>query len=203
MSANKTNATATANNSASSTTARTDSATRLMEDAVRGWGEAMNTWLDAQHRLMGSAMASMPAMPAAEACVPVGGEARRVGEQVSGQVRNSDNRVFHGSVDLAMTNMNDMTAMFNDQSRFMGRLAERAADCMLGEHAARTPEAFTATVRTMMADCVENSAVASEQIVRVGARSMDTVRTMVEGEVAAHAPTAAATAAGATATATR
>jgi len=202
MSATKTTA-STATHTAGSTTtaARTDSATRLMEDAVRGWGEAMNTWLDAQHRLLGTAMASMPAMPTPEACVPVGGEARRVVEQMSNQMRGSANRVFHGSVDLAMANMNDMTAMFNEQSRFMGRLAERAADCMLGEHAARTPEAFTATVRTMMADCVENSTVASEQMVRVGARSMDTVRTMVEGEVAAHAP--AGTGTGTTTAATR
>ncbi len=165
-------------------------ATRMMEDAVRGWGDAMNTWFDAQHRMMTAAMASMPKMPAVESCMPTG-EMRRTAEEMGSKMRGSANRVFHGTMEIATTNMNEMATMLNEQSRFVGRLAERAADCTFGDHAACTPEAFSATVRAMMTDCVENTTASSEQMVRSGARTMDAVRTMAEGEVAANAPTTA------------
>lgn len=117
---------------------------------VNAFTAALETWMSA-HRRMTESMVNDTAFD----------HARRQGAAT-----------LNGSVSAFTGTATEMAEIMSEQARFMGRLMERGYDCVVGMHAARSPEAVAATSRDMMTDCVENAVAVSERVVKLGARNL-------------------------------
>lgn len=164
---------------ATKTTRPTEAVNAAFEGVVKGYTESLNACLNAQRKMMDEALSVTE-------------------KTFSGRVpmaedfRSTTNRCMNGSIELGTRTLAEMASVASEQAKFMGGMAERAADAMLGTHAARTPESMMATVRSFTTDCMERGTSMSEQLVRMGARNLESVQSLMNGFVAGTARTVAA-----------
>lgn len=101
--------------------------------------------------------------------------------------RTTASSFFHKSVEAGTQSMGDFGTIVNDQIKFAGRVAERSIDTLCGVNGAKSPEAFAATSRSIMTDCVENMGVVAQEMIKLSARNAETMQKLMSGATSSFA----------------
>ncbi len=159
--ANATNST----NPGKSTQNAVDSMSNMMFNT---YGEMVNSFFAAQKKMM-------------ETFVGFSTKNMGIENPAFESFRNGTSKMFHTGVDAMTRTVTETTSIANDQVRFAGRVGERMVDSVCGPNMAKSPEAFTATMKTIVNDCVENASAFTNEMMKVASKQMETAQEIFGG----------------------
>jgi hypothetical protein len=135
---------------------------------VNTYGEMVDSFFSAQKKMMESLMGvSMKGFGVENASFET--------------MRSGVSKTFHAGIDAMTKGVTEMTSLANDQVRFAGRVSERMVDTVCGPAKAQSPEAFTATMKTITSDCVENASTVANEMIKMTARQMEAAQCVATG----------------------
>jgi len=99
-------------------------------------------------------------------------DAMQTMQNMMAPLATSFSRMTRGSVEMMANGAAEAATLVGEQIRFAGRVSERSMDCVVGQHAARTPEALIATTNTIVSDCMDHATATGERAMRTATRVM-------------------------------
>lgn len=158
-------------------------------EAMNTFTQAMDTWVSTSRRMtesfVNSAMSMTPAVTNGFANGTGTDAAARKAtvnsffapqmeamQNMMAPLTTSWSKMARGGVEMMAAGAVEAATLVGEQIRFAGRIGERSMDCVVGQHAARTPEALVATTNAIVGDCMDHATATGERTMRMATRTM-------------------------------